>query len=265
MPKVTVRDRVLSYDVNPRSYHETAPAVLFIHGSGRDFEDWQGQLSGLSKTVTAVAVDLPGHGGSAPPGESSVDAYGRWIADFIEALRLRKVVVVGSSLGSAIALWLGINPRPWLAGIGIVGGGARLRVHPDFLEGLKVDHAKAAAGLTDFALSRKTVGSLRAEVQEKFLKCPAEITYGDLGACDRFDVMDKLGNITVPAWLCVGEDDRLTPVKYSAFLKDRIADSHMDVVPDAGHMVFLEQVERFNGLLAQFLARVEAATHSPGE
>jgi pimeloyl-ACP methyl ester carboxylesterase len=51
----------------------------------------------------------------------------------------------------------------------------------------------------------------------------------------------------------VGEDDRLTPVKYARFLNDAIQGSKLDIVPAAGHLAMVEKPEEFNRLLKDFL------------
>ena len=136
MPEVSLQGRRLAYAVEPADFDPSSPVVLCIHGSGGDREDWKDQLTGMSHMVSVVALELPGHGASEPPAESSVDAYAQWVVDFVERLGLERVVLVGCSLGSAIAQVVALSPEPWLKAIGLVGAGARLRVHPAFLEGL---------------------------------------------------------------------------------------------------------------------------------
>ncbi|MEJ2717886.1 MAG: alpha/beta fold hydrolase [Deltaproteobacteria bacterium] len=256
MPDVTVRGRRLGYGAQPADFDGSALTVVFLHGSGGNREDWSAQLEGLSDSVNTVALELPGHGASEPPGESSVEAYARWVEDFVGALDLKKVVLVGCSLGSAITQWLALSRGPWLKAIGLVGAGARLRVHPDFLEGLGTDSEKALRLLADFALSRSPDPSVHQAIIEKFQKCSAELVRGDLSACDEFDVMKRIAEISLPTKILVGEEDRLTPVKYSHFLHDNIPGSRLAVIPGAGHLVMVEKPEEFNNHLRHFLAKL---------
>lgn len=254
MPEIQLKGRKLAYGVEPPDLDTSSLSVVFVHGSGGDREDWRAQLEGLSGVANVVAVELPGHGASDPSNGSSVGAHAGCVADLVEALGLKKVMVVGCSLGSAVTLWLALNPKPWLVAIGLVGAGARLRVHPQFLEGILKDRDTAVDALTDFCLSPATGEVIRAGLREKYAKVAPEVIHSDLSACNDFDVMDRLGEIKLPSWIIVGQDDKLTPVKYSKFLSDAIKGSRMEIVPDAGHLVMMEKPEEFNRSLREFLA-----------
>jgi pimeloyl-ACP methyl ester carboxylesterase len=65
--------------------------------------------------------------------------------------------------------------------------------------------------------------------------------------------MDRVDQIAVPALVVCGREDRLTPVKYSRYLADRLPRSWLEIIPSAGHMVMWEQPGAFNEALASFL------------
>lgn len=254
MAEVHISGRKLAYEVKPVSFDKSAPVLLFIAGTGGDREDWRGQLDGLDDRCARIALELPGHGKSDPPGETTVKAYANWVADFVDVMGLEKVVPVGCSLGSAIALTLALAPMSWLKGMILVGSGARLKVHPAFLEGLRTDHAKAVEALVDYCFSPATGQPLREQTKSKYLKAPASLLHGDLSACNEFDVMERLHEITIPACVIVGEDDRLTPVKYSRVFESAIPNARLHVVPAAGHLVMMEKVDEFNRIVESFVS-----------
>lgn len=255
MPEVMVRNRKLSFGAQPVNFDKENVVVILIHGSGGDRFDWSGQLKHKFHHATIIALELPGHGDSEGPGENTVPAYANWVSDFVKASEFNKVVLVGCSLGSAIVLWLTLQRPKWLKGIGLVGSGARLKVHPDFLEGLKTNPALALQNLAEFCLSKKST-DLFPEINQKFSKVKPEVVHGDLGACNLFDVMDQLNTIDVKAFIVVGKEDRLTPVKYSKFLHEVIKGSSLFVIPDAGHLVMLEKPTEFNSILENFLLEI---------
>jgi pimeloyl-ACP methyl ester carboxylesterase len=264
MPEVFISGRRLAYEAQPVNFHRSALSVLFIHGSGGDREDWRRQLEGLSGVATMIALELPGHGASDPPGESTVPAYVRWVVDFVETLGLQKVMLVGCSLGSAIVQWIALSPEPWLAAVGLVGAGARLKVLPAFLDGLRQEgnQHKYLEMLTEFCLSPSTGEPLRSALREKYLNTSPELVCGDLLACNEFDVTGKIGDISLPTWIVVGEDDKLTPVKYAEFLHEHISGSRLSVIRGAGHLVMMEKPKEFNELLGQFLVDAELVAAS---
>ena len=79
------------------------------------------------------------------------------------------------------------------------------------------------------------------------------VLYGDLMACDAFDVMDQLSRLSLSTLIVCGSDDKMTPLRYSEFLRDHIHGACLEVVPNAGHMVMLEQPDLVSDLLADFL------------
>jgi pimeloyl-ACP methyl ester carboxylesterase len=76
---------------------------------------------------------------------------------------------------------------------------------------------------------------------------------GDFLACDRFDIMDRLGGMGVPVLVVGGLADRLTPIKYSRYLVEQIPEARLVTVEGAGHMVMLEQPQQVAGAVREFV------------
>src|SRR3989449_10263687 len=101
-----------------------ARAILLIHGSAVSAGYWINQLCSLGDAFQVAAIDLPGHGKSDPIPQASVEAYAETVGKFLEALGMDPVLVVGHSLGGAVAIALaarrpeavaGLGPRPRVA------------------------------------------------------------------------------------------------------------------------------------------------------
>ena len=75
----------------------------------------------------------------------------------------------------------------------------------------------------------------------------------DFLACNDFDVMNELSNITIPVQLIVGSEDVMTPVKYSRFLNEQLPNASLSVVDGATHMVFAEQPDSVNQCIQRFI------------
>jgi 3-oxoadipate enol-lactonase len=73
-----------------------------------------------------------------------------------------------------------------------------------------------------------------------------------------FDYVPQLGRVSKPTLVIVGEHDRTTTPRASRALHQGIADSELAIVPDAGHMSFVEQPEAYLGPVRRFLRRIAA-------
>jgi pimeloyl-ACP methyl ester carboxylesterase len=79
------------------------------------------------------------------------------------------------------------------------------------------------------------------------------VIYNDFLACNQFDIRNRLSEIKLPTLVVCGEEDQLTPVKYSKYLHEAVTGSRLVLIPRAGHMVMSEQPDPFNRALLSFL------------
>jgi pimeloyl-ACP methyl ester carboxylesterase len=79
------------------------------------------------------------------------------------------------------------------------------------------------------------------------------VVHDDFWAAHQFDAMGRVGGIRIPTLIICGEEDRLTPVKYSEYLHEQIPGSHLVVIPHAAHLVVLEAPRATNEAIAAFL------------
>lgn len=227
--------------------------ILFIHGSGGTHRLWQAQVEGVVERVNTLALDLPGHGGSAGGGRTEVSDYAADVVGFLDALAVPKPIPCGLSLGGAICQQLLLDhPERFRAGV-LVGTGARLRVLPAILDSIRNDYAGFIAASEGYAFSARTPAEIKRRYLEEAASCPAEVTFGDFSACDRFDVMARIGAIAVPVLVVSAADDRLTPPKYADYLERNIPRAVRAHIADAGHMAPLEKPAEFNAAVRGFL------------
>ncbi len=243
--------------------HLARPPVILIHGAGGNHLYWPPQVRRLPNQ-RIFAVDLPGHGKSEGLGYHTIDDYADSIIEFLEALKLSGAVLAGHSMGSAIALSAAIRFPKRVVGLVLVGGGAKLRVAPAILQSASnlSAFANAVQMVTDFSFAPQTGERLKELAAQRMSETRPTVLHGDFVACDAFNAMDQLSEISVPTLVLCGDKDQMTPPKYSEFLRDHIAGARMEVVPNAGHMVMLEQPEKTAGILDDFLNTV---SYQPGQ
>lgn len=236
--------------------HKALRDCLLLHGSGADHRHWPEELAALS-ACNSHYLDLPGHGQSQGTGRDSVAAYAEVVADYVAARGLQRVILCGHSLGSAIVQTLALRQPTWLEAIVLVGAGARLKVLPALLDQLETDFPAAVELLCGALFGPRAPAELTAAERRRFLSVDWRLIRADLLACNRFDIMQRLGEIAVPTLVVTGAEDVMTPVKYGQFLKDNIPGARLVIIPAAGHMVAREQPAAFTQAVAQFLAALD--------
>jgi pimeloyl-ACP methyl ester carboxylesterase len=225
------------------------PQMLYLHGSGYTQDSFRAQAEAFPGSDP---ISLPGH----PAGKAlaSVEECSQWLVRYIEWKGASPVVIAGNSLGGAIALHCALDVPEMVAGLVLIGSGARLRVSDEIFQMIDRDWPACIETLVDWALADGASDELRQRAAGWHRIVGRESTRCDYGACNTFDVIDRLGEIQCPALIIVGADDKMTPPKYSKFLHERLAGSVLEIVEDAGHVVMAEKPERVNAAIASFLA-----------
>ena len=232
---------------------------MFIHGAGGTHRVWRYQTSAFPNSL---ALDLPGH--PMGKGYGAISEYAQFVTQTIVERDLAQLILVGHSMGGAITIEIALTHPKFLIGIVLVGSGARLRVASAVKDEVERDYAHAAEVIADWTCSPKSDAKLREATIQELLEIPAEVTYGDFQACDHFDRMNEISDINLPTMVVCGEDDLLTPVKYSRYLKEKIRNARSVVIPDAGHLVMLEKPEELNKILLSFRAELSGQVDFSG-
>lgn len=226
--------------------------LIFLHGSGSCADAWYYQTGHFPD---ADAVDLPGH----PEGEpcTSIEDYVAWLKGYIDERGYRDVVLAGHSLGGAIAQLYALKYPGDLAGLILIGSGARLRVHPMYLEALEKarDDPEAFAQMRDMGQEHLEPG-LRERLRRRAQEIGASVALSDMLCCDRFDIMDRVHEISVPTLVLCGSDDQMTPPKYGKYLADRIEGATLVIVDGGTHSVATEKPAEVNQAIDDLLATI---------
>jgi len=225
-------------------------SLFFIHGAGCTKNVWEAQLSAFPGSY---ATTLPGHHSARPARAATIAAFADAVAEELRARGTAGTVLCGSSMGGAIALELALRENLPIAGIVLIGSGARLRVAPQLFESLEADFAGASRTLARQFFAQPTPERIDAAVAE-MLRVGREQTLRDFHACDAFDVTDRVGRLRIPLLAMTGEHDVLTPSKFSQWLADRVSGARARILPGAGHLAMIERPAETNAALAAFMA-----------
>jgi pimeloyl-ACP methyl ester carboxylesterase len=238
------------------------PPVILIHGAGGHHLFWPPQVRRMHDQ-RIFAVDLPGHGKSEGIGHHTIDDYTNEILEFIKALKLNGVVLVGHSMGSAIALNAAILSPKNVLGLCLMGGGARLRVSPALLQSASEPSTfKAAVQLMiNYSFSPQANSRLTELAAQRMEEVRPSVLYGDFLACNSFNLTGQLSQVSAPTFILCGALDKMVPVKYSEILRDNIKGARMEIMPDVGHMFMLEQPDQTADKLGDF---INSIPYQPG-
>ena len=230
------------YHLHESGREGLTPPIVLIHGAGGTHLYWPPEMRRLTG-YRVYAPDLPGHGKSGGRGMQSISAYTRSVIGWLDVLDLHSVVLIGHSMGGAIALSLALENPGRVLGLGLVGAGARLRVSTDLLE--QASNQATFSGAVAMVISRSFSPRAAARLVElasrRMVEVRPSVLYGDFLACNEFDVRERLDELHQPTLVLCGADDQMTPVRYAQYLASSIHNAVLEIIPDAGHMVMLEQ------------------------
>ena len=251
MPSLQVAENSLFYARSP----EDGQATVLIHGAGGSHLHWPASLRRIPGAAVH-AIDLPGHGRSEGAGRQCVEDYAAVVLGFLDALGLQRAILIGHSMGGAIAQTVALSAPQRVAGLVLIGTGARLRVAPAILSGLEQDFDQTVRLLSEWIWGPGTEPALVAEGRRQMLAVGSAVLLGDFLACDRFDVREQVGGIVAPTLAITGSEDRMTPPRFGRWLTDHIPGARFVLVEGAGHMAALERPEEVAAAVQDWLGKL---------
>ena len=216
---------------------------FYVHGAGSNGHFGHKLLDGLSVEHSPLAFDFPGHGrSSGTESLKSVAAYTDFSYAVWKTLGLRPVVVVGHSMGGAVAMDLALRHPDMIEGLALTCTAPKFNVPDEILSTWEaVMKGRQGQPFTNLSCSPKTPKDVVREGWMEQIKTDPRVRYHDLAACREVDLTARLGEITAPTLVLAGEDDQTTPVAQAETLRDGIPRAELAVIPAAGHWLPLEQ------------------------
>jgi pimeloyl-ACP methyl ester carboxylesterase len=229
--------------------------VLMIHGAGGTHLDWPAELRRLPE-ANAITPDLPGHGRSKGPGFNTVGGYAAALIGLLDALKLQQVIVLGFSMGGAIAQMMALQHKARVAGLILLATSAKMTVHPDILNGLQTDYDTALQTLIDRQWAEEAGDQVKRLSLRRLQAIDPAVLRGDYQAVNSFDVRIHLSQIQVPTLILSGTADRMTPSHDSDYMHEHVVGSQLVKIDGGGHLMALEQPQAVADAVQAWLLEV---------
>jgi len=161
------------------------------------------------------------------------------------------LVLVGHSMGGAVAQLMALEHPDAVVGLILIGTGPHLPVNPALLTGLETDPSATLARIAGWSLTRTADPRLADECRKMMLAVPPALAHAQFAACAAFDIRSRRGSDRIKVHAIVGDDDRMTPPTLVESLTEVWPTATVHRIAGAGHLVMLEQPDAVNALLAQ--------------
>ena len=237
------------------------PALVFIHCASCDRNVWENQVPVFAKNHKVVTIDLPGHGESGQGRKNwSIESYGEDVNTVITKLKLKRVILIGSSMGGPIALEA--NRRSPNRVVGIVPvdtlHNVETKLDPKVLENvlaqLRANYKVAMTGfMNQLLFSPSTPAAVKSRMIAAATASPPELAIAILEGILKYDSAPALREVKAPI-RAINAD--MTPTNLEV---NRKYAPQFDavIINGSGHYPMLEQPARFNELLADFIRKVQ--------
>ena len=235
--------------------------VLLLHGFGADLNTWMFTQPALAEGRRVIALDLPGHGGSAKDvGSGNAEHFTDAVASAAGALGIERVHLVGHSMGGAVAASLALR-RPELvatltliasAGLGpdinagFIDGFVRASRRREAVEVLNLlvhDPALVSRTMVEDVLRYKRLDGVAAALAKI-----AEAWFA--GGRQSLDLTAQVAALGLPIQIIWGREDRIVPVSHAEALASRLP---VHILNDAGHLPHMEKAGEVNRLLKRLV------------
>lgn len=237
--------------------------ILFLHCWAGNHKFWKYQINEFSQDYNCIAIDFPGHGKSQEGGEYDPYTYAEIVHQFITQPKLKnkKIIIAGHSLGGMTAMQVALTYPQRVKALILVDTSAHLRGHlgqniaspvigfftPIFTDTLK------RYGIYFTALHPFASYDVKKFVADEALNVSNYVLTQVAHGINQFNVKDRLKEITVPTLIIVGTADIYADIRHAITLQLGIKNSKLVPILFAGHCSILEQPDKVNCKIREFL------------
>lgn len=255
-----------------KTYYETnngptdKGTFVCLNTAGRDTRQYHGMMDIFADKHNMVAFDMPAHGKSWPlPGNKVINeyhAYGDFVWDFIETMKIKNPIVIGCSVGGNIVYYVA-QKYPVKAIVSMQGSvHIKATANNTMLEML--DHPYCNPQYSHFDFTESQIGRNATPAARDFILwgvCQenGRTKKGVLTLYNNFDVREGLKNITCPVMVIRGEDDWNVPESICQEAMDGLVNAKKVVwkpIPGYGHFIIVEAPEVLCKAMEEFLSDI---------
>ena len=244
------------------------PLILMIAGGFMDMDQWALVADALSEQTSAsyriVRYDQRGIGESDQPTEGyTVDQFAEDAINLIRTLDDGPAVLIGNSLGGTVALAVAFAAPELVRGLVICSASAGPTGPPTppetmqyMMRGASLPVPQAAAAMMDILFATDFIDEhpnmLDDAVEKRSKGAPMIATLGPLQSALIFDPIERLKSVNVPMLILHGEEDILVLPDHAQLLAEA-ASADLQLIPNAGHALVVEQSQIVAEAIASFL------------
>ncbi len=230
--------------------------VVCLHGNGANAGIFAPLLERLAGDHSPLAFDQPGHGRSAGLDSlGSIDEMVDFTRAFCSALEIERPVLLGHSMGGAVALRYALEYPDALRALVLCSSGARFGMPPERLEQLRrISQGKERREFRRDLFSPASGPEILRAGFTELMKTDPRAAYGDALAVRDWNAEDELADLAVPVLAVVGEDDFQNLRDQAELVAARAPRGRAVVVPKAAHLLPMEQPDALAEAVGDFLA-----------
>jgi 2-hydroxy-6-oxo-6-(2'-aminophenyl)hexa-2,4-dienoate hydrolase len=247
------------------------PPLVLVHGGGAGADswgNWKDCFAHFAPHFRVIAPDMIGFGKTDKPAPTGYvyDQPGRnrHMADFLDAMGLSQVAIVGNSMGGATTIGVALD-RPDLLSSLVLMGSAGLPIPPKPSPNLQatLHYDFTRAGMRRVIVGLTAPGYEPDEYRYQLLEnAPARAAIDAINAETRKGTLnydeDRLTTITQPVLVVNGKQDGVSILPRAYRFLELLPNSWGYIVPHCGHWAMIERTDDFCGAVLRFLGKPAA-------
>lgn len=253
--------KIKGLNIAYKIYGEGDINVLYLHGWASNKETLEPVIKKIQqrKKIKFIGIDLPAFGQSSMPSEIiDTNDYKEIVLEFIEKMKLKKIILIGHSFGGRISIRIAASV-PEIIDKLILTGSAGIKPKRKLSYYIKVWSYKLSKAIIKIFYRGKKFDKKMKKLYKKYgsrdYRNSNEITRKILvKVVNEKDLSPLLPKIKAPTLLMWGDSDTETPLWMAKKMEKHIPDAGVVILENAGHYSFIDRVSDFAIILSKFIS-----------